>query len=151
MRSHLGLDVVGSVTFGALSQGELDLALDVALPRDLNPKDLKTWVLNKKAAQEKLANYLSEQVRFLSATDSTLGDWEQHLINRSRMGVGPGAAAAAPATAPGFMGTVRDLAQKPKGQQTNSAATPQGEVFHNPETGEEIVFNPATNQWERVN
>jgi len=89
MRSRLGLDVVGAVTFGALSQGELDLALDVALPTDLNPKDLKTWVLNKKAAQEKLANYLSEQVRFLSIPDSTLGDWEQHLINRSRMGAGP--------------------------------------------------------------
>jgi len=90
MRSRLGLDVIGSVTFGALSEGELNLALDVALPTDLSPPDLKKWVLNKKAAQEKLANYLSEQVRFLSIPGNTLGDWEQHQINRSRMGAGPG-------------------------------------------------------------
>ena len=90
MRSRLGLDVVGSVTFGALSEGELNLALDVALPTNLNPKDLKAWVLNKKAAQEKLARYLSEQVIFLNIDGNTLGDWEQHQINRSRMGAGPG-------------------------------------------------------------
>ena len=90
MRSRLGLDVVGAVTFGALSEGELNLALDVALPTDLNPKDLKAWVLSKKAAQEKLARYLSEQVIFLNIDGNTLGDWEQHQINRSRMGDGSG-------------------------------------------------------------
>ena len=90
MRSRLGLDVVGAVTFGALSEGELNLALDVALPTNLSPPDLKKWVLNKKAAQEKLSNYFSEQVRFLSIPGNTLGDWEQHQINRSRMGAGPG-------------------------------------------------------------
>lgn len=88
MRSRLGLDVVGSVTFGALSTGELQLALDVALPTNLSPPDLKKWVLNKKAAQEKLSNYLSEQVRFLSIPENTLGDWEQHQINLSRMSAG---------------------------------------------------------------
>jgi hypothetical protein len=90
MRSRLGLDVVGAVTFGALSEGELNLALDVALPTNLSPPDLKKWVLSKKAAQEKLSNYFSEQVRFLSIPGNTLGDWEQHQINRSRMGAGPG-------------------------------------------------------------
>ena len=90
MRSRLGLDVVGSVTFGALSEGELNLALDVALPTNLSPPDLKRWVLSKKAAQEKLSNYFSEQVRFLSIPGNTLGDWEQHQINRSRMGAGSG-------------------------------------------------------------
>jgi hypothetical protein len=89
MRSRLGLDVVGAVTFGALSEGELNLALDVALPTNLSPPDLKKWVLNKKVAQEKLSSYLSEQVRFLSIPGNTLGDWEQHQINRSRMGAGP--------------------------------------------------------------
>ena len=90
MRSRLGLDVIGSVTFGALSEGELNLALDVALPTNLSPPDLKKWVLSKKAAQEKLAAYLSEQVIFLNIDGNTLGDWEQHQINRSRMGAGPG-------------------------------------------------------------
>jgi hypothetical protein len=92
MRSRLGLDVVGAVTFGALSEGELNLALDVALPTNLSPPDLKKWVLSKKVAQEKLSSYLSEQVRFLSIPGNTLGDWEQHQINRSRMG-GPAAGA----------------------------------------------------------
>jgi hypothetical protein len=93
MRSRLGLDVVGAVTFGALSEGELNLALDVALPTNLSPPALKKWVLDKKAAQEKLSNYFSEQVRFLSIPGNTLGDWEQHQINRSRMGAGSGAGA----------------------------------------------------------
>lgn len=94
LRAQLGLDVVGSVTFGALSEGELSLALDTALPKDLSPADLRTWVLNKKAAQEKLANYLSEQVRFLSIDPGkyTVGDWLTHLESRARIGAPPGGA-----------------------------------------------------------
>jgi hypothetical protein len=42
IRNILGLDVIGSVTFGALSEGELNLALETALPTSLSPKDLKS-------------------------------------------------------------------------------------------------------------
>lgn len=66
LQSQLGLDVVGAVTFGALSQGELGLALQVALPTDLDGPDLANWLRSKKAAQEKLADYFTEQSKFFS-------------------------------------------------------------------------------------
>jgi hypothetical protein len=66
LQKTLGLDVIGAVTFGALSQSELDLAQTVALPTNLNEKELADWLRRKKTAQEKLANYLSQQSRFFS-------------------------------------------------------------------------------------
>jgi len=73
LQSQLGLDVVGAVTFGALSKGELDLAKDVALPTGLKPLELKKWVNDKINAQEKLANYLEDQAIFLDGDGSPAG------------------------------------------------------------------------------
>jgi len=75
VKNELGLDVVGSVTFGALSQGELTLALNTALPTNLNEDALVDWIDRKIAAQRKLQDYLYAQARFLSAGDKTLADW----------------------------------------------------------------------------
>jgi len=75
LRSELGLDVVGAVTFGALSKGELDLALDVALPDKLSPPELRSWLINKRGAQQKLWDYLKEQATFLSKGENTVSDW----------------------------------------------------------------------------
>ena len=41
LRNKLGLDIVGATTFGALSKGELDLALETALPTGLQEKELR--------------------------------------------------------------------------------------------------------------
>ena len=38
IQRRLGLDIIGSVTFGALSEGELSLALETALPLNMNEK-----------------------------------------------------------------------------------------------------------------
>jgi len=54
LQKELSLDVIGAVTFGALSQGELDLAMEVALPTNLEPADLRQHLVDKKDAQEKL-------------------------------------------------------------------------------------------------
>jgi hypothetical protein len=75
LEGALGLDVVGSVTFGALSEGELRLAMQVALPTQLDEASLRQWALEKKAAQEKLIAYLDKQARFLSRPGNTLADW----------------------------------------------------------------------------
>ena len=83
VRQNLGLDVIGSVTFGALSEGELNLALDTALPTGLAPKDLKTFLLNKKSAQEKLAGYLSKQATYLSKRGNTLAGWLEKVENQA--------------------------------------------------------------------
>jgi hypothetical protein len=82
VRQQLGLDVIGSVTFGALSEGELNLALDTALPTGLAPKDLKTYLLNKKTAQTKLAGYLTEQATYLSKKGNSLSGWLEKVENR---------------------------------------------------------------------
>lgn len=66
MQNTLGLDVIGSVTFGALSEGELALALQTALPTNLTEKALADWLRTKKAAQKKLAGYLTQQAEFFS-------------------------------------------------------------------------------------
>ena len=81
VRNQLGLDVIGSVTFGALSEGELNLALDTALPTTLPPKDLKVYLQNKKTAQTKLAGYLSKQATYLQKPGNTLAGWLEKVDN----------------------------------------------------------------------
>jgi hypothetical protein len=75
IRNQLGLDVIGSVTFGALSEGELNLALDTALPTTLRPPALKQYLTEKKAAQEKLVGYLTKQVSYLNKPGNNLSGW----------------------------------------------------------------------------
>ncbi|MFQ5519096.1 MAG: hypothetical protein ACE5E3_03745, partial [Mariprofundus sp.] len=77
LRNELGLDVIGSVTFGALSEGELNLALNTGLPTNLPPAELRRWAQNKKAAQEKMVKYLDEQIRFLRG-GKTVADWLEY-------------------------------------------------------------------------
>lgn len=77
IRKELGLDVIGGVTFGALSQGELDLALDVALDTGLNEVELKDLLIRKRAAQIKTLSNLQEAVRFLSTPGATVSDFMQ--------------------------------------------------------------------------
>lgn len=75
VKNELGLDVVGSVTFGALSQGELSLALATALPTDLSEDELVDWIDRKIVAQRKLQDYLYGQAIYLADGDKTIGDW----------------------------------------------------------------------------
>lgn len=85
-RNRLGLDVVGSVTFGALSEAELDLALQTALPTDLDEPELKDWVNRKIAAQEKLADYLEQQVSFLSEPGNSQAGWLKFIKEKGAQG-----------------------------------------------------------------
>jgi hypothetical protein len=77
VRNRMGLDVIGSVTFGALSQGELNLALDTALPTGLKPPELRKWLVEKKTAQQKLARYLNEAAIYLGTPGNTPASWAQ--------------------------------------------------------------------------
>lgn len=65
IQRELGLDVLNAATFGALSKSEMDMALETALPTGLNPPELRQWLIKKKTSQEKLKNYLYEQIDFL--------------------------------------------------------------------------------------
>jgi len=73
--NQLGLDVLNSTTFGALSAKELELALDTGLPTKMERADLLKWVADKKAAQQKLLNYYAAQAQFLSIPNMRVGDW----------------------------------------------------------------------------
>ena len=75
---RMGLDVIGSVTFGALSEGEMRLAMETAVPRNLRPEQLKEWLLRKKDAQEKALDALNNAA-YHFASGGTL---EEHLAKR---------------------------------------------------------------------
>jgi hypothetical protein len=75
VRSRLGLDIVGSVTFGALSEPELRLALDTGLPTNMEPEYLLKWIDDRKKAQTKLMNELEHAAVFLGTPGNTPADY----------------------------------------------------------------------------
>ncbi len=81
---RMGLDVVGSVTFGALSEAELKLAMETAVPRDLNPQELRNWLVKKRDAQMKAREGLLEAANHF-ATGGTLAEWIEKM---EEMGAG---------------------------------------------------------------
>jgi len=82
IQQQLGLNVLSMASFGALSEGELRLALTTALPTNLDGPELKKWLQDKKAAEQKLATELEESARFLAKSENTLSD----LLERKASG-----------------------------------------------------------------
>ena len=77
IQRELGLNVVSDTTFGALSEGELNLALRTGLDTRLPPDALRQQILDKKAAQEKLIAYFDEAVEFLLENpNATIGKFK---------------------------------------------------------------------------
>lgn len=91
IQSKLGLDVIGAVTFGALSEGELNLALQTALPTQLDPPALKEWLTKRIAAQEKVSDYLTKQATYLSKPGNTQAGWMEKMQNEAGGNQGGGA------------------------------------------------------------
>jgi hypothetical protein len=73
IQGELALDVIGAVTFGALSEGELDLAKQIALPAGLDGPQLIAHLQGRQAAQIKLRDYFQEQVDFLDQGGTVAG------------------------------------------------------------------------------
>lgn len=101
LRNQLGIDVINSATFGALSEAELELALQTALPTKLNQGELLKWIQNKIDAQEKLAEYLENAALFFLRGGSA-ADWLEQERTRRQGGEEPGAPSAAPDSTQGF-------------------------------------------------
>lgn len=78
LRNKLGLDVVAASKFGALSEGELKLALEVAVP-NLPPAELRKWMVDRKGAQEKLANYYKDVAIYLGKKGNTLPKYLEEM------------------------------------------------------------------------
>lgn len=72
LQAQMGLNVISNTTFGALSEGELKLALSTAMPQDLKPAELRKWLVDKKNAQTKMANYLQEAATYLGTPNNTI-------------------------------------------------------------------------------
>lgn len=75
IQKRMGLDVISNTTFGALSESELNFALDAALPKNLPPQQLRDWLVRKKDSQEKLAAYLEKAASFLGRPGNTMADF----------------------------------------------------------------------------
>lgn len=73
LQGELSLDVLGGVSLGSISDAELDLASLVALPKGLDGPPLIAHLQERKAAQEKVKNYLLEQVEFLDQGGTVAG------------------------------------------------------------------------------
>lgn len=65
--NQLGIDIINSATFGALSASELRLALDTGLPMSLGEDELRQYIKRKIAAQAKLRDELLTTARRLSS------------------------------------------------------------------------------------
>ncbi len=72
LKSRLGIDVIGSVTFGALSEGELKLAMDTAVPSNLKPEALKKWFQERIEPQKKLLAALEDAGIYLAEEGATI-------------------------------------------------------------------------------
>ena len=89
IRGKMGLDVVGATTFGALSESELSFALDVALPDNLEPKDLKEWLAKKRDAQRKLGKELMRAATYLGKPGNTISKYIEQETNAGRLSFEP--------------------------------------------------------------
>lgn len=76
-QGRLGLNVVQETTFGALSRGELQLALSVALPTKRDEESLRQYLTDKIIASEKLASYLDETGDYLAIEGNNLAGWRK--------------------------------------------------------------------------
>jgi len=90
---RLGLGVISSVTFGALSASELKVAMDTALPLHLSEEDLKAHIKEKQAALTKIRDTMEEAAIFFSE-GGTKVDWlkKQREIRKGSKGGGGGSA-----------------------------------------------------------
>lgn len=61
----MGIDVIKSVTFGALSEKEMQLAMETAFPPNLKGIELANYIKEKIRAQEKLRDALMPEVQML--------------------------------------------------------------------------------------
>lgn len=73
--NQMGLDVISSVTFGALSESEMNLAMETAVPRNLGPEELRSYLVEKRDAQAKAREALMAAARYLTQPGNTISGW----------------------------------------------------------------------------
>ena len=134
LQKKLGLDVIASTKFGALSEGEREFALSSALPKTLRGPDLKKWLQRKRVVQEKLISQLQDAAVFLGTPGNTIADFIElkkvEQLDQEEQSRSP-AQAAPQATQP---------------QAAPQGAGPvEGQTATNPQTGQKAQF--TNGQW----
>ena len=84
LKNQAGLGIIQNTTFGALSEGELKLALDTALPTNLEATELRKWVNDRIRAQEKMANELEKAGIYYSQGGTVDGYLEKLRVERNQ-------------------------------------------------------------------
>jgi len=90
LANDLGLGVVSSVTFGALSASELSLALSTAIDTNVSPEELRRQIAAKQAAQAKLRAFLADQAQTLTSGigyDEYINDYLRKTAEAERQGL----------------------------------------------------------------
>jgi|TARA_R110002126_G_scaffold139248_4_gene283925 hypothetical protein len=83
IRKQLGLDLIGSVTLGAINEKELDLVLATGLPTDMSNDELIDWLQRREAANQKIKGYLSEQIQYLATPNGSIAGWRAIVDKRA--------------------------------------------------------------------
>jgi hypothetical protein len=83
MANSLGIDIINSATFGALSAPELRLALSTALPQGLSGAQLLTWVDERISAQSKLRDELVKAGEYLVRPSTNYSDYAADLAQKT--------------------------------------------------------------------
>jgi hypothetical protein len=86
---ELGLGVVTSVTFGALSESELEIAMSTAMPPTLQPQEALKWLKEKRDAQQKLKNEMDKAAAFIGSQNesgkfNTVADWKKQQLEMKK-------------------------------------------------------------------
>lgn len=82
--NKMGIDIINSATFGALSATELRLALSTGFDQNLKGDDLVKYIQNKIAAQTKLRNALMPEVQMLLGGSGLKAYADYKIDNRKR-------------------------------------------------------------------
>ena len=83
--TSLGLDVVGSVTFGALSKGELDLALSKEMPLGLGEVELLEYIERRESALRKYQFELRKAAQYLTDPKNTIGGYIENVLDKQEV------------------------------------------------------------------
>lgn len=71
----MGLNVIQSASFGALSEAEMKLAMEVDSPRNLSGPALREYLVEKRAAQIKARSALTRAATYLAKPGNTIEGW----------------------------------------------------------------------------
>lgn len=84
IQRQLGLSIIQTTTFGALSEAEMRLAMEVAVPTGLDEAELRQWLIDKRDAQRKAAEALENAAAELLSGRATLADLAQTRVDQTR-------------------------------------------------------------------